>query len=195
MNDAPKLLIEWSSPWEEFVSAIRPALGRSPARLAGEARTGLVPYPGILVSWVIEALLLLAVIVLPGKLASLRPYVPPPPPKYEVIYFSGEELPRTEDSGGAQAGRSGRAGGHEAYHRTQTIRVARGNSPAEKVVDAPKLNLPRSDSPVANLLAFRNIPGPAPAEGLRSSLPTSSLPQMTVVPPAPEVPRDKMRAT
>ncbi len=120
MNDAPKLLIEWSSPWEEFVSAIRPALGRSPARLAGEARTGLVPYPGILVSWVIEALLLLAVIVLPGKLASLRPYVPPPPPKYEVIYFSGEELPRTEDSGGAQAGRSGRAGGHEAYHRTQT---------------------------------------------------------------------------
>jgi len=195
MNDAPKLLIEWSSPWEEFVSAIRPALGRSPARLAGEARTGLVPYPGILVSWVIEALLLLAVIVLPGKLASLRPYVPPPPPKYEVIYFSGEELPRTEDSGGAQAGRSGRAGGHEAYHRTQTIRVARGNSPAEKVVDAPKLNLPRSDSPVANLLAFRNIPGPAPAEGLRSSLPTSSLPQMTVVPPAPDVPRDKMRAT
>src|SRR6266851_5115279 len=195
MNDPPKLLIEWSSPWEEFVSAIRPALGRSPAKLAGEARTGLFPYPGILASWVLEALLLVAVIVLPGKLASLRPYVPPPPPRYEVIYFSGEELPRTEDAGGAQAGHSGRAGGHEAYHRTQTIRVARGNSPAEKVVDALQLNLPRSDSPVANLLAFKSIPGPAPAEGLRSSLATSVLPQMAVIAPAPEVPRDKMRAT
>ena len=90
-------------------------------------------------------------------------------PKYDVIYFSGEELPRTEDAGGAQAGRSGRAGGHEAHHRTQTIRVARGDSLREKVVDAPKLKLPQSDSAVANLLAFNPNPGPAPAEGLKSS--------------------------
>src|SRR2546428_8576337 len=104
-------------------------------------------------------------------------------------------LPQPEAHGPPRTDESGPRGELEVSHGAQTIRVARGNSPAEKVVDAPKLNLPRSDSPVANLLAFRNIPGPAPAEGLRSSLPTSSLPQMTVVPPAPDVPRDKMRAT
>jgi hypothetical protein len=186
MNDAPKLLVEWSSPWQEFVTAIRPAFGRSQKALAGEARTGLFPYSGMLASWVFEGLLLLAAIILPAKLASMQPYTPPPLPKYDVIYFSGDELPRTEDAGGAQAGRSGRAGGHEAHHRTQTIRVARENKPSERVVDAPKLNLPRSEGAVANLLAFRPIPGPAPSEGLRSSLPPASLPQMSAVPPPPE---------
>jgi len=195
MNDAPKLLVEWSSPWKEFVSAIRPALGRSSARLAGEARTDLFPYPGILLAWLLEAGLVLAAIVLPGKLATMRTFTPPPLAKYEVIYFSGEELPRTEDAGGAQSGRSGRGGGQEAYHRTQTIRVARGNSIVEKVVDAPKLNLPRSDSPVANLLAIKPIPRPAPAEGLKSSLPTSALPQVAVVPPTPEISRDNVLTT
>ena len=110
MNDGPKLLIEWSSPWEEFVSAIRPALGRSPQPLAGEAQTGLFPVRGILVSWVLEVILLAIAIILPAKLESLRPYMPPAPPKYDVIYYSGDELPQTEDAGGAQSGRSGAAG-------------------------------------------------------------------------------------
>ena len=170
MNDELKLLVEWSSPWQEFLTAIRPAFARSPEHLAGEARTGLFPYRGMLAGWVLEAALLVAAIVLPAKLAMLRPYEPPPMPKYDVIYFSGDELPRVEDAGGAQAGRSGRAGGHEAHHRTQTIRVARGESLREQVVDAPKLHLPQSDSAVANLLAYKPIPGPAPLEGLKSSL-------------------------
>src|SRR5207249_6401881 len=88
-------------------------------------RSGLFPYRGMMVSWVLEAALLIAVIVVPAKLARMRPYTPPPLPKYDIIYFSGEELPRAEDAGGAQSGRSGRAGGQEAHHRTQTIRVAR----------------------------------------------------------------------
>ena len=167
MNDAPKLLVEWSSPWQEFVTAIRPAMGRSGERLAGEARSGLFPYRGMMISWALEAVILVAVIIVPTRLAQMRPYAPPVLPKYDIIYFSGEELPRAEDAGGAQSGRSGNAGGQEARHRTQTIRVARGNSLREKVVDAPKLNLPRSDSAVANLLAFKTIPGPAPAEGLK----------------------------
>ena len=194
MNDAPKLLVEWSSPWDEFKTALRPAFTRSPERLAGEARVGLFPYRGMLVSWVLEAALLIAVIVIPAKLASLRPYAPPPIPKYDVIYYSSDELPRIEDVGGARAGHTGRAGGREAYHHSQTIRVARGDSPRDRVVDAPKLNLPRSDSAVANLLAYKGVPGPAPTEGLR---PSSRLPQLpqTVVAPAPQVERDKMRAT
>ncbi|HLB88097.1 MAG TPA: hypothetical protein VJK29_10635 [Terriglobales bacterium] len=194
MNDVPKLLVEWSSPWEEFITAIRPALRRSPKRLAGEARSGLFPYRGMLFSWVVEAALLILVIVLPAQLTSMSPYTPPPSPKYDIIYFSGDELPQTEDAAGAEAGRSGRSGGQEAHHPTQIIRVARGSSLRETVVDAPKLNLPRSDSAVANLLAYKPVPGPPPAEGLKSSLRVPAVPE-TAVPPPPEVERDKSRTT
>jgi hypothetical protein len=186
VNDTPKFLIEWPSRWEEFLSAIGPALGRSPTRLAGEAQTGLFPYWGILVSWALELLLLVAAIVIPAKLSSLQPYEPPAKPKYDIIYYTGNEIPKTEDVGGAQAGRSGRAGGREAYHPTQTIRVARGTTSRETVADAPKLNLPVSNSAVANLLALKALPGPAPAEGMRSSLRAPTLSPMAVA-PAPQV--------
>ena len=194
MNDAPKLLVEWSSRRQEFLTAIGPALGRSPKRLAGEAQVGLFPYRGILISWAFEIALLAAAIILPAKLASMRPYEPPPRPRYDIIYYSGNELPRTEDLGGAQAGLSGRSGGREAYHPTQTIRVARGSAVRETVVDAPKLNLPTSNSAVANLLALKALPGPAPAEGMRSSWHAPALSQVAV-PPAPQVERDRMQAT
>jgi hypothetical protein len=192
VSDAPNFLIEWPSRWEEFLTAIGPAFGRSPKRLAGEAQTGLFPYWGILVSWACELLLLVAAIVIPSKLASMQPYEPPAKPKYDIVYYTGNELPKTEDLGGAQAGRSGRAGGREAYHPTQTIRVARGAAVRETVVDAPKLNLPVSNSAVANLLALKALPGPAPAEGMRSSLRAPTLTQMAVA-PAPQVP-DQLRA-
>src|SRR6202521_4381685 len=190
MNGELKLLIEWSSPWREFLTAIRPALARSPEPLAGEARTGLVPYRGMLASWIIEGALLAMAIMLSQEIDRLRPYAPPAMPKYDVIYFSGDELPRTEDASGAQAGHSGRAGGHEAHHRTQTIRVARGERVRERVVDAPKLRLPQSDSAVTNLLAFKTIPGPAPLEGLKPSLRVPSMTE-TAIAPAPEVRNDK----
>jgi hypothetical protein len=190
VSDAPRLLIEWSSPWQEFVSAIGPALGRSPKRLAGEAPVGMFPARGMVAGWIAEIALLVAAVILPGKLAGVQPYTPLPKPKYDVIYFSGEELPQTSDVGGAQHGKSGRAGGHEGFHRTQTIKVARGESPTEKVVDAPKLNLPKSDQPVANLLAIKTVPGPPPASGLRSSLP--ALPQVNPIAPPPDISKDRL---
>ena len=122
----------------------------------------------------------------------MRPYEPPPKPKYDIIYYSGNELPRTEDVGGAESGRSGRSGGREAHHPTQTIRVARGSTLRETVADAPKLDLPKSNSAVANLLALKALPGPAPAEGMRSSLRAPVLTQ-TAVAPAPQV-ADQLRA-
>jgi hypothetical protein len=185
--EPPRLLVEWSSPWQEFKTAIRPALSKSSKQLAGEAPIGMFPYRGMLLTWVLECLLLFALIVIPARIAMLQPYTPPPVQKWDVIYYTGDELPRTEDNGGAPAGKSGRAGGQEAHHRTQTIRVARGSKPTEKVVDAPKLNLPRSDSSVANLLAFKPLPGPPPTEGLRSSLVAPALPTPHVVPPTPEL--------
>jgi hypothetical protein len=185
--EPPRLLVEWSSPWEEFKTALAPALSKAPRALAGEAPIGMFPYRGMLACWLLECLVLIAAIVLPERIASLQPYQPPPMPKWDVIYYSGDELPQTQDRGGAQAGKSGRAGGQEAHHRTQTIRVARGDQPSEKVVDAPKLDLPRSDSSVANLLAFKPLPGPPPAEGLRSALVAPALPNAAVVQPVPEL--------
>jgi hypothetical protein len=186
-TEPPHLLVEWSSQWEEFKSAFGPALTRPPKRLAGEAPIGMFPYRGMLICWLLECLLLIAIIVLPGRFVSLELPLPPTRPQWDVIYYSGDELPQTQDRGGAQAGNSGRAGGQQAHHRTQTIHVARGETPTEKVVDTPKVNLPRSDSAVANLLAFKSNPGPPPAEGLRSTLTAPTLPEMSAVPPSPEL--------
>ncbi len=189
-----KLLIEWSSPWEEFRSSIGPAFKRSPRRLAGEARTEIFPYRGMLLSLCLEVLILAAVIIIPAKIASMSPYEAPKQAKYEVIYYSADELPRTEDAGGAQTGRSGKAGGREAFHHTQTIRVARGGSLQDKVVDVPNLKLPVSSTAVANLLAYKPIPGPPPAEGLKSSLRAPGAPQTQVVAPAPSVEQQATRS-
>jgi hypothetical protein len=185
--EPPRLLVEWSSRWEEFKSAFRPALARSPKRLAGEAPVGMFPYRGMLLCWLLECLLLFAVIVLPERFERILPPAPPTRLHWDVIYYSGDELPQTQDRGGAQAGKSGRAGGQQAHHRTQVIHVARGDKPSEKIVDAPKLNLPHSDSAVANLLAFKPTLGPPPAEGLRSSLIAPILPTISPVAPPPEL--------
>src|SRR5271155_5522126 len=193
--EPPRLLVEWSSRWEEFKSAFGPALTRPPKALAGEAPVGMFPYQGMLICWLLELLLLIAIIVLPGRFATRDLDTSATRPQWDVIYYSGDELPQTKDRGGAQSGRSGRGGGQQAHHRTQVIRVARGDRPSEKVVDAPKINLPHSDSAVANLLAFKPIPGPPPAEGLRSTLVAPTLAEMNVVPPAPELKASASRTT
>jgi hypothetical protein len=194
LHDAPKLLVEWSSRWEDFVTSIHPAFSRSSPRLAGEAPFGLLPYRGLLASFLLESFLILIVAVLPRQIDRLRPYAAPKVRPYEVIYYSGDELPRTEDLGGAQSGAAGRAGGQQAHHRTQTIRVARGSSLASQVIDAPNLKLPSSPGAVANLLAFKSNPGPPPSEGLHSSLTAPSLPANVIAPAPVSVSRDSSRA-
>src|SRR6266487_1378441 len=166
---APRLIVEWSSPGREFLESIRPAFSRSEARLAGEAPFGLIPLRIMIPSYLVEAFLIFAVIAVQVKIAELRPYVAPRFSSHDVIYYSGDELPRTEDLGGAEAGTTGRAGGDEAHHRTQTIKIARGGSLVPQVVDAPNLKLPSSRDAVANLLAIKPNAGPPPSEGLRSN--------------------------
>ena len=77
-----------------------------------------------------------------GQIARLRPYAAPRLSPDEVIYYSGDELPHTEDLGGAAIRRQGRAGGKEVHHRTQTIHVARGTSLAAKWWTLPISNFP-----------------------------------------------------
>ncbi|HMC61511.1 MAG TPA: hypothetical protein VKJ01_20135 [Candidatus Solibacter sp.] len=184
MNDAPQLLIEWSSPWEEFVAALGPALRRSPPRVGFETRAGLFPWRGMIAVLLLEIAVLVATIVMPFK--GIQPTTSQAtPPAPDVIYFSANELPRTEDLGGAAGGKAGRSGGASMRH-TQAIRVARDEVVRERVVDAPQLNLPKSDSQIRNLLAFRADPGPAPAEALPLN---RRAPQMAVAvaPPPPEM--------
>jgi hypothetical protein len=193
-HDVPKLLVEWSSPWREFRTSIGPAFARSEARLAGEAPVGMLPLFGMIPVWLLEALLIFIAIILPGKLAQLRPYVAPRIASHDVIYYSGDELPRTEDLGGAEAGKTGSAGGQEAHHRTQTLRIARGGSLAQRVVDAPNLKLPSSNEAVANLLAVKPNAGPPPSEGLASSRNRVALTAPVIAPaPAPNAVRDYTR--
>jgi TonB family protein len=192
LQDAPKLLVEWSSPWREFTESIRPALARSERRLAGEAPFGLIPLRIMVPSYLLEAFLIFAAIVVQVKVSELRPFVAPRFSSHDVIYYSGDELPRTEDLSGAQAGISGRAGGDEAQHHTQTIKIARGGSLVPKVVDAPNLKLPSSHDAVANLLAIKPDAGPPPVEGLRSTRARPNL-ATTLVAPAPNAIKDYTR--
>ena len=175
--EPPRLLVEWSSRWDEFKSALGPAMVRAPKALAGEAPIGIFPYKGMLVSWMLEILLLIAIIVLPGRFSDQQISTLPKRQQFDVIYYTGDELPQTSDRGGAQAGETGRAGGQQAHHRSQAIRVARGDTPSEKIVDAPKINLPHSDSAVANLLAFKADAGPPPAEGCARRSPLQLCPR------------------
>jgi len=39
--EPPRLLVEWSSPWEEFKTSLRPALQKPSKQLAGEAPIGV----------------------------------------------------------------------------------------------------------------------------------------------------------
>ncbi len=198
LHNEPRLLVEWTPRWEEFTTSIGPAFARSGPRLAGEAPHGILPYRGLTASFSLQVFLLFVLMVLPSEIQRLRPYAPPRIQPDEVIYYSADELPRTEDLGGAQSGATGRAGGHEAHHSSQTIKVARGASLSEKVVDAPNLKLPSSPGAVANLLAFKSPaprpgpPDPATAEGLHSSL---SAPRLApnVIAPAPNISPDRSR--
>src|SRR5215475_8115967 len=160
MTDAPQLLLPWTSRWDEFRTSIRPAFSHSEAALAGEAPTGLFPLRGLLVSWGAEAILLAFAIWLPTKMRDMPVFRTVTPPKHQVIYYQGNELPQVEDYGGAQAGRSGTAGGQQAHHESQAIKVARGNARTDKVVDAPDVKLPISMAPVANLLSLLMIRRP-----------------------------------
>ena len=193
LHDAPQLLVEWSPRWEEFVTNIAPAFERSRPRLAGEAPDTLMPYRGMFASYLAQLFVLFVLIVLPKQIDRLRPYAAPKVSPYEVIYYSGNELPRTQDLGGAESGATGRAGGKEAHHPTQTIHVARGSSLTPQVVDAPDLKLPSSSEAVANLLAMKANPGPPPAEGLHSSLTAPSLPANVIAPAQVNVNRDQSR--
>jgi len=205
MNDSPQLLIQWSSPWQDFVSAVGPALRPSPPRLHLEAQAGLFPLRGMLFAFLLEVAALATVMAVPSGV--LRPEaVQPSSQTHDVIYFSADELPRTQDLAGGSAGQQGASGGTSLQHPSQTIKVARGENLRARVVDAPDLHLPQSDSQISNLLTYKAAvpPAPEPPPIVRPAIPTPPIlvhvdherrkPSLTaeVAPPKVSLPKNAM---
>ena len=72
VHDAPKLLVEWPSRWQEFCSSIGPALAKSNARHDGESPFGLKPYRIKVTSYALEAFLIFAAIAIQINFPALR---------------------------------------------------------------------------------------------------------------------------
>ncbi len=201
MTSGPNLLVQWEPRWHSFVASIKPAMSRSRSPLALECDVGMKPSRGTLASWLMHFSLLLFFPLAVTNILGNRRYEPVDPytsfnaADYHIVYYRGQQLPTMHDAGGAQAGASGKSGGRELFHPTQVIRIARGNKFVDVIVDAPSINLPRTDQPVANLLSLPSgaLAAP-PVEALRSLANTTKLTSdVTPVPAAPNAPRQTLR--
>lgn len=176
MTEGPNFLVEWEPRWRGFVDSLKPAFSRSRPRLVAECESGMAPGRSTVASFLFHAAAVFFVTAvftnvfgLPGYV-HVDPYQQFEPSQYHVIYYRGQELPQMTDAGGAQAGVSGRSGGRELYHPTQTIRISRGNKLVTTVVDAPSLTLPRMKENVANLFSLPSGPAAAPPMAVLQSL-------------------------
>ena len=166
MNQDLKLLLEWSSPWQEFRASLGPALRPSPPKLRMEAQAGLFPGREMLLVLLLEVAALATVMARPVGISE-RDTAQLTPQTHDILYFTADELPRTDDFAGGRAGRHGASGGSSLQHPTQTIKVSRGEKLDSRVVDAPSLDLPQSESQISNLLAYKASVPPAPASPIK----------------------------
>lgn len=191
MRSTVDLQVHWESRWRSFCTALRPALMRSPRPLALEQQRS----PTITRAFFSSLLLHAGVIGFSLSVVPLLDIVIRPPvsvrqlqSQYEIHMISAPYLPQLTDAGGAEQGIEGRAGGHEAYHPRQVIRISRGRKLTDTVVDAPRLNLPPTTRPVANMVVVPAKPVLAAPEisGLSQKLRTQ-LQSVAVVPPPPDI--------
>lgn len=163
MNDGPKILIDWEPRGRGFLHSIAPAFSRSQRPLIVELHRTRRPLRPILLSFLLHAAIVLAVISAPIRDAWRAPDFVAPiefhPEHYEIVYTPPNSLPQMMDAGGAASGSSGTQGGAALRTPQQTIRIARGNLVKPNVVDAPKLQLPHTATP-ANLL-MSSAPAPS----------------------------------
>ena len=168
MERAPNFVVDWEPRWPGFRNAIRPAFSRSAERLSIECSRAAGTPRSFGASLVVHVIGVIAVILVwpllgtvgtvPLELRSID--------DYEVVYYRSNELPIVGDQAGAREGASGNSGGREAYHPTQVIRVARGESPSSLVASVPPtMKLQLSTKDLANLLVLsRALPeGPKAA--------------------------------
>ena len=142
--DLPRLLVDWEPRWHAFCSAIGPALSRSARPLAGEVPAGIEAGRGGAASLLIHVGLIAVLFSISAQIVKDHVLLKPrfSTEDHQVLYFSGPLLPQMKMPG-ASAGTEARSGGREAFHPTQTIRVARGDHAAEQVADLSKIKLPK----------------------------------------------------
>ncbi len=188
----PRLLIPWEPRWHGFVTSFRILLHRCHAPKLRTIPAG-IPARSPLSLILLHFALLFCVLSLEPWLRSEWQTLVEPRVTYrnfipgDVVYLP-QGLPELSDVAGAEAGRSGKAGGAQAHHPDQVIRIARDRTAANAVVDAPTLQLPRTEEPVANLVAF-SAPHPLPPAPAvqRPRLPAPVLLSHAIVAPAPSV--------
>jgi hypothetical protein len=116
-----------------------------------------------MLSYLLHAAIVFAVITGPMRDGWRTPDFVAPiefhPEHYEIVYTRPNSLPQMTDAGGASSGASGTQGGAALRTPEQTIRIVRGNLVTPHVVDAPKLQLPHTETP-ANLL-ISSAPAPS----------------------------------
>ncbi len=197
-GDPGKLYIQWEPKWEGFRAAIQPALGRSAQELEGECPLGMQSHRSLTWSVVLHAGAIVTMLLVSANIVRINRLrtatVSQSTSPYEVIYYSGEELPQMQDTGGAAEGKVGKSGGREVFHPAQAINIARGNKLVDTVADAPDLKLPRTPEPVVNLLTAPAADlGPPPMAAVNSPRPPMGLiNSAAAVPPLPgQVKRDK----
>ncbi len=182
---SPRLKIEWEPRWRGFLGSVAIVCSRPRHPLARLRIVRLGARPKIPLTSILCHLLALSTFLTFGpKLADLLPssitvQMPSIPDRSEPIYYFVGGLPAVRDAGGAEAGTSGRSGGHELKAR-QTIRVTRGRDLASRVVDTRTLRLHRTKAPVTNLVGIGPAPQLRPKTNLKS---LASLVRHIVAPP------------
>ena len=192
MSEAPQLLVAWEGRWRGFISSLPVVLARSPGGDRGSDVLSGIPLRRPLASLVAHCAVVFAWLWLSPWFFLLFPSSIPVTPVRMIIagtvYYFPAAFPETSDVGGAHSGIQGRFGGKHAHHSVQTIHIARGPKPVDTIVDAPKLNLPRTRERVANLLAFSGAAPAPPVDAVRHSLRQAGPPAYvpTAVAPAPD---------
>jgi len=189
MSEVPHLLVDWDGRWRGFVSSLRVVFSRSPGGEQGSFVASGIALRTPFASLFLHCALVFAWMLLSPWFFLLFPASIPISPlrmvPEETVYFFPAALPQIGDVGGARSGAEGRPGGKHAFHPLQTIRIARGPQAVDTIVDAPKLNLPRTHDRVANLLAFSGAAPAPPVDAVSRPLRQTALPGFAPTPVAP----------
>ncbi len=188
MSDDLQLLLDWEPRWQSFVGNIGSVLQRASGPLQPDHSRPRYN------SFAASLLLHVAIVTLTFSLWNsgfIRSQQRMVMPDYShAVYYPAPDLPLINDRGGAEQGAMGKSGGSEAFHPRQNIRIARGHKLLPRVVDAPRLKLPVTSDPVANLLALGGPIAPStPVQNMQRSLAQAMLNQAAMpVAPSPEDP-------
>ncbi len=186
------LVVSLPSRWKEFPSNLRAALRPAGPRLVIEQSMGRLHPDWIAVSATAHVVFMAALIWLVPMLPINVPVVVDDRPSdYKVVYYPTPSLPQVEDSNTYLPGKPAASTAEEAFHPTQTIRISRGSTLRNTVVDVPQPFLRRMPGLTANLLSLPAAPlpvlqaQPAPVEirNTKSRLATSARTSATTVRP------------